>query len=42
MLPLNMFDSAEAIYGGVDVLVNNAGIMKLETVADSDDTLFDS
>ena len=37
-----MFDAAEAAYGGVDVLVNNAGIMKLATVADSDDALFDS
>jgi 3-oxoacyl-[acyl-carrier protein] reductase len=37
-----MFDAADAVYGGVDVLVNNAGIMKLATVADSDDVLFDS
>ncbi|MEO1246560.1 MAG: SDR family oxidoreductase [Pseudomonadota bacterium] len=37
-----MFDAAEAAYGGVDVLVNNAGIMKLATIADSDDALFDS
>lgn len=37
-----MFDSAEAAFGGVDVLVNNAGIMKLATIADSDDALFDS
>jgi 3-oxoacyl-[acyl-carrier protein] reductase len=37
-----MFDAAEAAYGGVDVLVNNAGIMKLATVAESDDALFDS
>ena len=37
-----MFDAAEAEFGGVDVLVNNAGIMKLATVADSDDALFDS
>jgi len=37
-----MFDAADAAYGGVDVLVNNAGIMKLATVADSDDMLFDS
>lgn len=36
-----MFDAAEAAYGGVDVLVNNAGIMKLATVADTDDALFD-
>lgn len=37
-----MFESAEAAFGGVDVLVNNAGIMKLATIADSDDALFDS
>lgn len=37
-----MFDAAEAAYGGVDVVVNNAGIMKLATVAESDDALFDS
>lgn len=37
-----LFDATEAAYGGVDVLVNNAGIMKLATIADSDDALFDS
>jgi 3-oxoacyl-[acyl-carrier protein] reductase len=37
-----MFESAEAAFGGVDVLVNNAGIMKLASIADSDDALFDS
>jgi len=36
-----MFDAAEAAFGGVDVLVNNAGIMKLAEIADSDDALFD-
>jgi 3-oxoacyl-[acyl-carrier protein] reductase len=36
-----MFDAAEAAFGGVDVLVNNAGIMKLARIADSDDTMFD-
>ena len=36
-----MFDSAEAAYGGVDVLVNNAGIMKLAPVAQFDDAAFD-
>src|SRR6266478_8367483 len=30
-----MFDAAEAAFGGVDVLVNNAGIMKLAKIADS-------
>lgn len=37
-----MFDAAQAAFGGVDVLVNNAGIMKLATLAESDDALFDS
>ncbi|MGX9427016.1 MULTISPECIES: SDR family oxidoreductase [Bradyrhizobium] len=36
-----MFDAAEAAFGGVDVLVNNAGIMKLARIAESDDALFD-
>ena len=37
-----MFDAAQAAFGGVDVLVNNAGIMKLASIADSDDALFES
>jgi 3-oxoacyl-[acyl-carrier protein] reductase len=37
-----MFDAVEAAFGGVDVLVNNAGIMRLATLAESDDVLFDS
>ena len=37
-----MFDAAQAAFGGVDVLVNNAGIMRLATIADSDDALFDN
>jgi 3-oxoacyl-[acyl-carrier protein] reductase len=36
-----MFDRAEAAFGGVDVLVNNAGIMRLATMAASDDTLIE-
>ncbi len=36
-----MFDAAEAAFGGVDVLVNNAGIMNLAPLAQSDDALFD-
>ena len=36
-----MFDAAEAAFGGIDVLVNNAGIMTLATLAQSDDALFD-
>lgn len=36
-----MFDAAEAALGGIDVLVNNAGIMQLAPLGDSDDALFD-
>jgi 3-oxoacyl-[acyl-carrier protein] reductase len=36
-----LFDSAAAAFGGVDVLINNAGIMKLAKIVDSDDALFD-
>ncbi|MBR0696556.1 SDR family oxidoreductase [Bradyrhizobium lablabi] len=36
-----LFDAAEAAFGAVDVLVNNAGIMKLAKIEDSDDVLFD-
>ncbi|MBB5047561.1 3-oxoacyl-[acyl-carrier protein] reductase [Rhodopseudomonas rhenobacensis] len=36
-----MFDAAEAAYGGVDVLVNNAGIMNLAPLAQADDASFD-
>jgi 3-oxoacyl-[acyl-carrier protein] reductase len=36
-----LFDSAETAFGGVDVVVNNAGIMKLANLADTDDALFD-
>jgi 3-oxoacyl-[acyl-carrier protein] reductase len=37
-----LWDTAEAEFGGVDVLVNNAGIMKLATIAEGDDALIDS
>ncbi|MFL6660832.1 MAG: SDR family oxidoreductase [Rhizobacter sp.] len=39
-----LFDEALRLYGGVDVLVNNAGIMppKLPQLADTDDKTFDS
>ena len=36
-----MFDAAEAAFGGVDVLVNNAGLMIVKTIVDTDDTMFD-
>src|SRR5258708_3011485 len=36
-----MFDAAEAAFGGVDVLVNNAGIMLLSNIADTDDATFE-
>jgi 3-oxoacyl-[acyl-carrier protein] reductase len=36
-----LFDAAESAFGGVDVLVNNAGIMQLANLADADDTAFD-
>jgi 3-oxoacyl-[acyl-carrier protein] reductase len=36
-----MFESVEAALGGVDVLVNNAGIMQLAAIADADDAFFD-
>jgi NAD(P)-dependent dehydrogenase (short-subunit alcohol dehydrogenase family) len=36
-----MFESAETAFGGVDVLINNAGILSLATIAESDDALFD-
>jgi 3-oxoacyl-[acyl-carrier protein] reductase len=36
-----LFEAAEAAFGGVDVLVNNAGIMPLATIADTDDATFD-
>jgi 3-oxoacyl-[acyl-carrier protein] reductase len=35
-----MFDAAEAAFGGVDVLVNNAGIMQLSTISDTEDASF--
>lgn len=35
-----MFDTAEAAYGGIDVLVNNAGVMMLAPLAKADDDNF--
>jgi 3-oxoacyl-[acyl-carrier protein] reductase len=36
-----MFEATETAFGGVDVLVNNAGIMILSKIADADDANFD-
>jgi 3-oxoacyl-[acyl-carrier protein] reductase len=36
-----LFDAAEKAFGGADVVVNNAGIMTLATIAASDDAMFD-
>lgn len=36
-----MFDFTEREFGGVDVLVNNAGVMQLSCVANTDDQTFD-
>ncbi|MBB3974070.1 3-oxoacyl-[acyl-carrier protein] reductase [Hansschlegelia beijingensis] len=36
-----VFDAAESAHGGVDVLVNNAGVMALKPIAESEDALFD-
>jgi NAD(P)-dependent dehydrogenase (short-subunit alcohol dehydrogenase family) len=36
-----LFDAAEAAFGGVDVLVNSAGIMTLAAIVDMEDAAFD-
>lgn len=36
----HLFDNAETVYGGIDVLVNNAGIMMLSPLAAADDVHF--
>ncbi len=36
-----LFDAAEAAFGGVDALVNNAGVMTLAPVAETSDEAFD-
>lgn len=36
-----LFDPAEQAFGGVDVLVNNAGIMQLSPIADTTDEAFE-
>jgi 3-oxoacyl-[acyl-carrier protein] reductase len=38
----HLFEAAEAAFGGVDVLVNNAGVMRLASLAEVDDALVDS
>ncbi|MER8370081.1 SDR family oxidoreductase [Mesorhizobium sp. M1378] len=37
----HLFDAAEQAFGGLDVLVNNAGIMKLSPIAQMDDAGFE-
>jgi len=37
-----LFDAGEAAFGGVDIMVNNAGIMKLSPIAETDDAAFDT
>jgi 3-oxoacyl-[acyl-carrier protein] reductase len=37
-----MFDTVESKFGSIDVLINNAGVMQLATLADSADELFDT
>jgi 3-oxoacyl-[acyl-carrier protein] reductase len=36
-----MFDDTEKEFGGVDVLVNNAGVMSLASIATTDDAMLD-
>jgi 3-oxoacyl-[acyl-carrier protein] reductase len=36
-----LFDTAESKFGGIDLLVNSAGIMTLGNIADTDDAVFD-
>ncbi|KQZ00396.1 3-ketoacyl-ACP reductase [Pseudolabrys sp. Root1462] len=36
-----LFDKAESSFGGIDVLVNNAGILQLAPIADTTDAMFD-
>ena len=36
-----LFDQTEKAFGGVDVLVNNAGVMALKPIAEMEDELFD-
>src|SRR5215469_7963985 len=36
-----LFDTTETAFGGVDVVVNSAGILQLAPITDADDALFD-
>jgi 3-oxoacyl-[acyl-carrier protein] reductase len=36
-----LFEAAETAFGGVDVLINNAGIMMLSKIADTDDASYE-
>lgn len=36
-----MFDAAEKAFGGIDVVVNSAGVLKIAKIADFDDQAFD-
>ncbi|MEI9411699.1 SDR family oxidoreductase [Mesorhizobium salmacidum] len=38
----SLFDAGEKAFGGIDILINNAGIMKLSPIAQADDTFFDT
>ncbi|WP_102223550.1 SDR family oxidoreductase [Acidimangrovimonas sediminis] len=40
--PRALFEAAEAALGGVDVLVNNAGLMKLAPLAEADDAMLEA
>ena len=37
-----LFDAAEQAFGGLDILVNNAAMMRLSKIADVDDATFDA
>jgi len=37
-----LFDQAATLFGGVDILINNAGIMQLSPIADTNDSSFDN
>ncbi|TGR60454.1 SDR family oxidoreductase, partial [Mesorhizobium sp. M2D.F.Ca.ET.223.01.1.1] len=36
-----LFDAAEKVFGGIDILVNNAAMMKLSPIAGVDDAEFE-